>query len=83
MVYDFHYNFIKNNFYAVLLFTDTGSLTYEIKSENVYKEFFKWKDLFDFNNCSEDSKFFDDTNKKVIGKMKDELLELLLTNLLD
>ena len=23
------------------MFTDTGSLTYEIKSENVYKEFFK------------------------------------------
>ena len=40
-MYDFHYNFIKNNFNAELLFTDTDSLTYEIKSENVYKEFFK------------------------------------------
>ena len=47
------------------------SLTYEIKSENIYGEFYKWKDLFDFN-YSEDSKFFYDTNKKVIGKMKDE-----------
>ena len=28
--------------------------------------------MFDFNNYSKDSKFFDDTNKKVIGKMKDE-----------
>ena len=27
---------------------------------------------FDFSNYSKDSKFFDDTNKKVIGKMKDE-----------
>ena len=33
---------------------------------------FKWKDLFDFNNYSKDSKFFDETNQKVIGKMKDE-----------
>ena len=72
MMYDFHYKFIKKNFNAELLFTDTDSLTYEIKSENVYEEFFKWKDLFDFSNCSKDSKFFDDTNKKVIGKMKDE-----------
>ena len=48
------------------------SLTYEIKSENVYEEFFNWRDLFDFSNYSKDSKFFDETNKKVIGKMKDE-----------
>ena len=54
------------------MFTDTDSLTYEIKSENVYEEFFKWKDLLDFCNYSKDSEFFDDTNEKVIGKMKDE-----------
>ena len=45
--YDFHYNFIKKNFNVELLFTDTDSLTYEIKSENVYEEFLKWKDLFE------------------------------------
>ena len=28
--------------------------------------------MFDFGNYSEDSKFFDETNKKVIGKMRDE-----------
>ena len=32
-VYDFHYNFIKKNF----------DVAYEIKSEDVYEEFFKWK----------------------------------------
>ena len=71
-MYDFRYNFIKKNFSAKLLFTDTDSLTYEIKSKNVYKEFYKSKDLFEFSNCSNDSTFYDDTNKKVIGKMKDE-----------
>ena len=55
-----------------LLFTDTDSLTYEIKSENVYEEFFKWKDLFYFSNHSKDSTFFNETNQGVIGKMKDE-----------
>ena len=54
------------------MFTDTDSLTYEIKSENVYEEFFKWKNLFDFSNYLKDSKLFDERNKKVIGKMKDE-----------
>ena len=28
--------------------------------------------MFDFGNYSKDSKFFNETNKKVIGKMKDE-----------
>ena len=70
--YDFHYNFIKKNFNAELLSTDTGSLTYEIKSKDVYEKLFKWKHLFDFTNCSKDSKFFNETNKKIIGKMKDE-----------
>ena len=70
-MYDFHYSFIKKNFDAELLFTDTDSLTYEIKSEDVYEEFFKHKHLFDFSNYPKDSKFFDPINKKVIGKMKD------------
>ena len=72
MIYNFHYNFIKKNFNGELLFTDKDSLTYEIKSENVYEEFYNWKDLFDFNNYLKDSKFFHNANKKVIDKMRDE-----------
>ena len=55
-----------------MLFTDTNSLTYEIKSEDVCEEFFKQKHLFDFSNYPKDSKLFDLTNKTVIGKMKDK-----------
>ena len=39
LMYDFHDKFIKKEFDANLLFTDTGSLTYEFKSEDVYEEF--------------------------------------------
>ena len=49
-MYDFHYNFIKKHFDAELLFTDTDSLTYEIKSKDVYEEFFKHKHWFDSVN---------------------------------
>ena len=71
LMYDFHYSVIKKHFDAELLFNDTDSLTCEIKSEDVYEEFFKGKHLFDFTNYPKDSKFFDPTNKKVIGKMSE------------
>ena len=56
---------------AELLFSDTDSLTYEIKSDNSYKEFLKHKHLFDLSNHVKDSKFFDPVNEKFIGKIKD------------
>ena len=55
-----------------MLFTDADSLTYEIKSEDVYEDFFKHKHLPDFSNYPQNSKFFDEANKNVIGKMKDD-----------
>ena len=60
------------------LFTDRDSLNYEMKSKSVYEEFFKWNELFDISNYSKDLKFFDETNKKVIGKMKDEFGGVIL-----
>ena len=71
-IYDFLCNFIKTNFDAELLITDTDSLNYENKSKNVYEKFFECKKLFHLSNYSNDSKLFDETNKKVIDKMKDE-----------
>ena len=70
-MYDFHYNFLKKDFDTELLYTDTDSLAYEIKSEDVLEEFFKHKHLFNLSNYPKDSKVFDPVNEKVIGKMKD------------
>ena len=61
---------LKKKIDAELLLTDTDSFTYEIKSEDVYEEFFKRNDLFDFSNFSKDSKFYDNQNEMVVGKMK-------------
>ena len=83
MMFDFHYNFIKKNFNAELLFTDRDSLVYEIKSENVYEEFFKYKDFFDFSNYSKDSKFLMILIKKLLIKSKMNKVGLLLINSLD
>ena len=64
--------FLLKKMNAELLLTDADSLTYEIKPKNAYEEFFKWKDLFNFSNYWKNSKFFNETNKKISGKMKDE-----------
>ena len=63
-MYNFHYNFIKKK----LILTQTVLFM---------KSFFKQKDLFDFINYSKDSKFFNETNKKFIGKMKDIVSEFV------
>ena len=54
------------------MFKDTGSLVYEIKTEDVYEDFYKDKKLLDLSDYPLNSKFFDPVNKKIIGKMKDE-----------
>ena len=71
-VHKFNYDYIKNKFDAKLLFTDTDSLVYKIKGEDVYEESYKDKHLFDFSEYPVDLKFFDPTNKRVISKMKDQ-----------
>ena len=75
LMYELHYKDIKSKFDAKLLFTDTGNLVYETKTEDVYEDFYQSINLFDFSDDRLDSKFFDPANKKVIGKMKDEFKE--------
>ena len=74
LMYDFHYNYIKNKYgdRAELLFTDTDSLTYEIEAEDVYQDFWYDKDKFNNSDYSENSPYYDTSNKKVIRKFKDE-----------
>ena len=81
LMYDFHYNYIKNNYgdKAKLLFTDTDSLTYEIEAKDVYKDFFKDRDMFDNSDYDKKSKYYFDNNKKVIGKFKDEAAGIPIT----
>ena len=80
-MYEFHYDYIENKYFnnSKLLFTDTDSLMYEIKTEDVYEDFSNKKETFDFSNYSTKSKYYDGSNKLVIGKMKDET-EVVIMN---
>ena len=73
LTYEFHYDYIKNKYdnKSKLLFTDTDSLMYKIKTEDVYEDFSSDKEIFDFSSYSTKSKYYDNSNKLIIGKMKD------------
>ena len=83
LMYEFHYKDIKSKSDAKLLFTDTDSLVYKIKTEDVYEDFYHDKNLFDFSDYPLHSKFFDPANEKVISEMKDEFKGKKLMSLLD
>ena len=80
LMYEFHYNYIKNQYgqKAKLLFTGTDSLTYEIETDDIYKDFWNDKEKFDNSDYTQYHKYFD-TNKKVIGKFKDEAAGIAIT----
>ena len=58
-MHEFHYDYIKVKYSnkSRLLFTDTDSLVYEIETENVYDNFNKNKEMFEFSNYSAKSKY--------------------------
>ena len=53
-MYDFYYDYIENKYdkKSKVLFTDTDSLMYEIKTEAVYEDFSSDKEMFEFSNHS-------------------------------
>ena len=58
LMYKFHYDYIKNKYDSKLklLFTDTGSLMYEIKTQDVYEDFTRDKKMSYFSNYLTKSK---------------------------
>jgi hypothetical protein len=75
LMYDFHYNFVLQKFKRKnvdLLFTDTDSLCYHFKNEDPFEIIKNNKTLFDLSEYPKDNELYDPTNKKVIGKFKNE-----------
>jgi len=78
LMYDFHYNFMlkkveRNN--IDLLFTDTDSLCYNIKKTDIFQIMKENKNYFDLSEYSKSHDLYDPTNKKVIGKFKNESIQ--------
>lgn len=72
LMFDFHYNYFQKKYNnARLLFTDTDSLMYHIKTEDVYEEMMYDKAKFDNSDYKVSSKYHFNDNKTMIGKFKD------------
>ena len=86
LMYEFHYDYMKSKYgdpaggpcRAILLFTDTDSLCYEIKTDDFYKDIAgDVESTFDTSDYPKDHPAVAQglktgCNKKVIGMMKDE-----------
>ena len=75
LMYEFHYDVIKQQYNnnATLCFTDTDSLLYHITTEDIYRDMAAQANLYDTSDYPEEHYLYNTVNKKVLGKMKDEL----------
>ena len=71
---DYHYNVMEKSFPDSynLIYSDTDSLVYSIRCDDIYKWMNENRSHFDLSETVR-PEMQDNTNKKVIGKMKDEM----------
>jgi len=77
-MYDFHYNVMIPHFgrdNLTIAYMDTDAYVYDIHTPDLYKKLEEIKDKFDFSAYPKDhsSALYDVSNKKVLGKFKDEV----------
>jgi len=73
-MYKFHYEYMLPRYgrRVALLFTDTDSLAYEIRTDDWYEDMRRDLDWFDTSDYPKDNPCYSDKNCKVLGKFKDE-----------
>jgi hypothetical protein len=66
-----------------LLFMDTDSFCFLIKTNDIFEDFKKYSDILDLSEYPEDhfSELFSDKNKKVLGMLKDEMKGSIISEL--
>uniref|UniRef100_A0A8D8SNK6 DNA-directed DNA polymerase n=1 Tax=Cacopsylla melanoneura TaxID=428564 RepID=A0A8D8SNK6_9HEMI len=74
IMYEYYYNVLKPKFgnNMKLCMTDTDSLLLHIKTDDLYCDLFDIIDTLDTSNYPSSHYLHDNTNKKMLGKFKDE-----------
>ena len=75
LMYDFFYNHLKKKYAdkVKLLYTDTDSVIIQVETADIYEDMKSTASEYDTSNYAPDHPLFSNENKKVVGKMKDEL----------
>ena len=80
-MYKFWYDHLKNKYNdnVELIYTDTDSFIIQVETDDIYKDMFEDKNLYDFSEYPINHPNYDITNKKVLGTFKDELKSKIIT----
>ena len=80
-MYDVYYNYFKKfyNEQINLVYTDTDSLLLSVKTKDFYKDLKrKFNQIMDTSNYSKNHFLYSERNTKIIGKFKDEYLNMIV-----
>ncbi|XP_031549115.1 uncharacterized protein LOC116286691 [Actinia tenebrosa] len=75
LMYEFYYDKLRPKYgdRCHLLYTDTDSLILEVQTEDIYEDCLEDIDEYDTSGYPKEHFLYSAKNKKVIGKMKDEM----------
>jgi hypothetical protein len=75
LMYDFHYDIMVPKFKQdlQLMYMDTDSFVYQIHTEDLFADFFQMAQHMDTSDYPKEHPNYSATNKKVLGKFKDEV----------
>ena len=81
-MYSFYYDVLKPKYdnKIKLVYTDTDSYVIKVETDDLYEDFKDINDYMDFSGYPPEHPNYDKTNKKVLGKFKDEMNGKIITH---
>ena len=81
-MYSFYYDVLKPKYNndIKLVYTDTDSYVIKVDTDDLYKDFKEINEHMDFSDYNVEHPNYDKSNKKVLGKFKDELNGKIITH---